>query len=106
MNLSYGAGTDRYGGHRLGNYSSPQAGMLTVTATLPRVLGSGCPSIYPRWMGRDRHALSGMSASAALTGDDRAGEARHPTRVSRHGSLPRAQGTICQVPLLESATAP
>ncbi|AER48810.1 hypothetical protein CM07_gp71 [Mycobacterium phage Alma] len=95
-----------YGGHRLGNYSSPQAGMLKVTATEPPVPRSGCPSIYPRWMGLDRHALSGMSASAALTGDDRAGEARHPTRVSRHGSLPRALGTICQVPLLESATAP
>ncbi|QBJ04835.1 hypothetical protein SEA_ELEPHANTOON_34 [Mycobacterium phage Elephantoon] len=81
--LSYGAGTGRYGGHRLGNYSSPQAGMLTVTATLPRVLGSGCPSIYPQWMGHDRHALSGMSATPHLTGDDRGGKPRHPTRFGR-----------------------
>ncbi|QDK03532.1 hypothetical protein SEA_PAINTERBOY_36 [Mycobacterium phage PainterBoy] len=78
----YGAGHRR--DHRLGNYSSPQAGMFTVTATLPRVLGSGCPSIYPQWMVRDRHARqAGMSATADLTGDDRGGKPRHPTRFGR-----------------------
>ncbi|AEK08750.1 hypothetical protein FGG36_gp68 [Mycobacterium phage Jeffabunny] len=38
----YGAGIAE--GHRSGNYSDPQAGMLTVIATLPRVPRSGCPS--------------------------------------------------------------
>ncbi|QBP31114.1 hypothetical protein SEA_REFUGE_37 [Mycobacterium phage Refuge] len=58
--LSYGASRMEPGrrGHSVGDYSTPQAGMFTVTATLPRVLGSGCPSIDPRWMVRDRHALA------------------------------------------------
>ncbi|AMW64385.1 hypothetical protein SEA_INDRA_37 [Mycobacterium phage Indra] len=38
----YGAGIAE--GYRSGNYSNPQAGMLTVIATLPRVPRSGCPS--------------------------------------------------------------